>query len=129
AAGNRGDESWRARAMFYRQLGEDRGESRTANVSERFVVAAAVSAAEGKAFGTNASTTFLIRVTCDNHEHADRHPANGKDCQPLQAARLHLSIQRNLRRTQRRLGLRTARCRIKAQSEELLVARHGARAR
>ncbi len=57
-AGNRGDESWRARAMLHRQLGKDRGESRTANVSDRFVVAAAVSAAGGKAFGTNASTTF-----------------------------------------------------------------------
>jgi hypothetical protein len=34
--------------MLYRQLGEDRGESRTTNVSGRFVVAAAVSAAEGK---------------------------------------------------------------------------------
>jgi hypothetical protein len=37
--------------MLYRQLGEDRGESRTANVNDRFVVAAAVSAAVGKAFG------------------------------------------------------------------------------
>ncbi len=44
--------------MLYRQLGEDRGESRTADVSDRFVVAAAVSAGEGKTFGTNASTTF-----------------------------------------------------------------------
>jgi len=57
--------------MLHCQLGEDRGESRTANVNERFVVAAAVLAAEGKAFGTNVSTTFLIRVTCDNYEYAD----------------------------------------------------------
>jgi hypothetical protein len=44
--------------MLHRQLGKDRGESRTANVIDRSVVVAAVSAAERKAFGTNASTTF-----------------------------------------------------------------------
>ena len=33
AARNRGDESWRARAMLHRQLGEDRGESRTAKLA------------------------------------------------------------------------------------------------
>jgi len=34
--------------MFHRQLGEDRGDSRATNVSDAFVVAAAVSAAKGK---------------------------------------------------------------------------------
>ena len=44
--------------MLHRQLGKNRGESRTANLSDRFAVAAGVSTAEGRAFGTNASTTF-----------------------------------------------------------------------
>ncbi len=79
--------------MLHRQLGQNRGESRAANISDRFVVAAAVSAAEAKAFGTNASTMFLIRVTCDKYERAKRRPApafaelrrgkHGENRQPL----------------------------------------------
>lgn len=61
--------------MLYRQLGEDRGESRTPSVSDHVIVAAAVSAAEGKAFGTQPSTTFLICVICENYERAKRLPA------------------------------------------------------
>src|SRR5215472_16611359 len=73
---------------------------------------------------------FRLRVICgENNERTDRHPTNGKNRQLVQATRLHFPIQRNLWRSEWRLGLRPARCRIKAQSEELLVARHGARTR
>ena len=58
AAGNRGDESWRTRAMLHRQLGEDRGESRTANVSAICCSGGWCQPPKGEAFGTNASTTF-----------------------------------------------------------------------
>jgi hypothetical protein len=69
--------------MLYRQLGEDRGESRAANVSDRFIVAAVVSAAERKAFGTNASTTFSDPCNLHSDEYADRRPAHGKNRQPV----------------------------------------------
>src|SRR5262245_52383705 len=62
-------------------------------------------------------------------ECVDRFTAHGKNRQLVQAAWLHLSIQRNLRRTKRCVGLWTTRRRTKAQPEELLVARNGPRAR
>src|SRR5207249_4763072 len=65
----------------------------------------------------------------ENNEHIDERPAHGKNRQLMQAARVHFSIERDLRRSERPLGLRPAWRRAKAQPEELLVARDGARTR
>jgi len=70
--------------MLHRQLGKNRGESRTANISDRFVVVAAVSAAGGKRrLLQTPLQRFLIRVTCDNYESADRLATHGKNRQPV----------------------------------------------
>ena len=66
--------------MLHRQLRKDRGESRTANVSDRFVVAAAP---KEKRLAQTPLQRFLIRVTCNNYERADRPPAHGKNREPV----------------------------------------------
>jgi hypothetical protein len=69
--------------MFHRQLGENRGESRAANVIDRFVVAGACQPSRERRLAQTPLQRFLIRVTCDNYERADRRPAHGKNRQPV----------------------------------------------
>ncbi len=54
---------------------------------------------------------------------------DGRDHGARQAPRLHLSVERDLRRDQRLLGLRSARRRAQAQRQERVVARYGRTAR
>jgi hypothetical protein len=62
-------------------LGEDRGESRTANVN-RFVVAAAVSAAKERRLAQRLYNVSDL-CNCDKHECVDRLATHGEDRQPV----------------------------------------------
>jgi hypothetical protein len=72
--------------MLHRQLGKNRGESRTANVIDRLVVVPTrrdVSRRKKRRLAQTPLQRFLIRVTCDDYERADRRPAYGKNRQPV----------------------------------------------